>query len=155
MTDDYPYDLAFSFMGQDEPLAAHLNSLLTDRVETFIYSDAARQATIAGRDGAEVFARVFGTKARTVAVLYRQGWGERGFTEVEATAIRNRAHENGWDFATFVPLDEPPSSPVWLPRARIWLGLKRWGVDHAATVPPPSRDVFILIVVWAGPHVAT
>ena len=28
----------------------------------------------------------------------------------------------------------PPTVPPWLPRGRIWVGLSRWGVEHAATV---------------------
>ena len=132
--DDFLYDVAFSFLGQDEAIAVQLNDLLKDRLETFIYSDAKRQVTLAGRDGADAFSRVFGTEARTVAVLYREGWGERGFTEVEATAIRNKAHEFGWDFTTFIRLDKSQTLPPWFPRSRIWADLTRWGVEGAAAV---------------------
>lgn len=131
---EFAYDVAFSFLGQDEPLAVALNERLSGRVRTFIYSDPDRQALLAGRDGEESFSRVFGTEARTVVVLYRQGWGERGFTAVEARAIRDRAFEYGYDFATFIPLDGIPVIPPWLPKNRIWVGLERWGLDHAATV---------------------
>lgn len=47
----FKYDVAFSFLGRDEPLAVQLRDLLERRVRTFIYSDAERQATLAGRDG--------------------------------------------------------------------------------------------------------
>jgi hypothetical protein len=134
MVDDFKFDLGFSFLGEDEPLARSLNDALKDRISTFIYSDAERQVQLAGRDGEELFARVFGRECRTVAVLYRVGWGERGFTSAEATAIRNRAFEFGYDFSTFIPLDKPPTAPVWLPRNRLWVGIDRFGIDVAAGV---------------------
>ena len=131
---DPKYDVAFSFLGRDEALAVQLNDLLKDRVQTFIYSDATRQVTLAGSDGVESFSRVFRAEARTVVVLYRAGWGDHGFTSVEKTAIQNRGTESGYDFTVFIPLDKPPTVPLWLPRSRIWIGLERWGLEHAATV---------------------
>jgi hypothetical protein len=131
--DEFKYDVAFSFLGRDEAIARQLNDLVSGRVSTFIYSDAKRQAEIVGRDGEESFARVFGTEARTVVVLYRPGWGEAGFTAVEANAIRDRAHTENFNFTTFLLL-EPPKAPKWLPRNRIWGDLATKGVEHAATV---------------------
>lgn len=68
-----------------------------------------------------------------MVVLYRPGWGESGFTSVEATAIRNRAHKTNFDFTTFILLD-PPAAPPWLPATRIWGTLAEKGIDHAVTV---------------------
>ena len=130
----FQYDVAFSFLSQDEALAVDLNERLKDRLTTFIYTYRERQETSAGRDGDEALSLAVGKHARTVVVLYRAGWGERGSTSVEATAIRSRAFEFGYDFTTFIPLDNPSSVPKWLPRNRIWVGLARWGVEHAATV---------------------
>ena len=82
-------NVAFSLLGRDEPLARKLNDVLADRLKTFIYSDTDRQVKLlAGRDGEDAFARVFGAEARTVVVLYRTEWGEQGFTAVESTGIR-------------------------------------------------------------------
>ena len=131
---DFKDHVAFSFLSQDEAFAFQLHELLKDRVEAFIYSDAKRQTVLGGRDGAEAFSRVFGTEARTVVVLYREGWGDVGFTNVEATAIRNRAHRVGFGFTTFIPLNKPPKPPGWLDRFRIWVGLEQWGTAHAASV---------------------
>jgi len=128
---DFQYDVAFSFLAQDEPLALELDSILSERLTTFIYSD--RQTEIAGTDGEETFSRVFGTEARIVAVLYRAGWGDTSWTRIEQTAIRNRAYEQGYDFVVFIPLDTSPL-PTWLPRTQIWIGLERWGVEGAAAV---------------------
>lgn len=128
----YEYDVAFSFLAQDESLATELNDLLQDRVHTFLYSK--RQERLAGKDGEEAFNTVFGEQARMVVVLYRAGWGESPWTRIEQTAIRNRAYEQGYDFVKFIPLDDPPTVPNWLPRTQIWVGLARWGVSGAAGV---------------------
>jgi hypothetical protein len=71
--DDFKYDVAFSFLGNDEGLASTLNERLRTRVRTFLYSDAERQIVLAGRDGADAFARVFGIESRTVVVSRDDG----------------------------------------------------------------------------------
>jgi hypothetical protein len=130
--DSYKYDVAFSFLSQDEALATEINDLLQDRLKTFIYSE--RQREIAGTDGAETFTKIFAHESRTVVVLYRLDWGNTPWTRIEKTAIQNRSLEEGYDFALFIPLDEPPTVPKWLPRNRLWLGLKRYGPEVTAGV---------------------
>jgi hypothetical protein len=127
---DYKYDIAFSFLAQDEPLATEINDLLQDRLKTFLYSK--QQGEIAGTDGEEGFGKVFGEEARIVVVLYRVGWGQTPWTRIEETAIRNRSYDHGYDFAFFILLDDLPSVPKWLPKTQIWFDLKRWGVTGAA-----------------------
>jgi hypothetical protein len=128
----YKYDVAFSFLDEDEELVIQINNLIQDRMATFIYSR--RQGELAGTDGEETLNRVFGSEARTVVVLHRKNWGQTPWTRIEETAMRNRAYEEGYDFVLFVPLDKPPVLPKWLPKNRIWVGLDRWGIDGAATV---------------------
>jgi hypothetical protein len=128
----FEFDVAFSFLAQDEGLATRLNDLLQGRVRTFIYSE--RQKELAGKDGEQVFGSVFGEKSRFVALLYRAGWGETPWTRVEKIAIQNRTLQEGHDFLLCIPLDQPPTPPKWIPRNRIWIGLDRWGVDGAASV---------------------
>ena len=129
---EYKYDVAFSFLEEDEALAKELNDLLQDRVRTFLYSK--KQDEIAGTDGEKIFSEVFGVQSRLVVVLYRKGWGQTPWTRIEETAIRNRAYEDGYDFVKFVPLDDPPTVPKWLPRTQLWVGFKRWGVVGTASV---------------------
>lgn len=129
---DFKYDVAFSFLKQDEPLANTINNLLQDRVSTFIYSK--QQDEIAGKDGEETFNRVFGCEARVVAVLYRDGWGQTPWTRIEEIAIRNRAYKKGYNFAVFIQLDHASAVPEWLPKTQIWVAFERWGIQGAATV---------------------
>ena len=131
MADDYKYDVAFSFLAQDETLATELNDLLQDRLQTFLYSK--RQEELAGTDGEHSFGKVFSQEARCVVVIYRTGWGETPWTRIEETAIRNRAYDEGYGFALFIPLDGS-GVPRWLPKTQLWLGLDRWGTKGAASV---------------------
>ncbi|HEU4451662.1 MAG TPA: hypothetical protein VFR81_01340 [Longimicrobium sp.] len=129
---EYAYDVAYSFLSEDEDLVQKIDDLLKDRLRTFIYTN--RQEQIAGTDGELTLNRVFGSEARTVVVFYRTRWGTTPFTRVEETAIRNRAHEEGYDFCIFVPLEEQADVPRWLPKPRIWPNLGRWGADGLAAV---------------------
>ena len=129
---EYEYDVAFSFLAEDEELASRLDDLIRDRVSTFLYSK--RQEEIAGTDGEEKFNEVFGQQARIVVVLYRSSWGDTPWTRIEQTAIRNRAYDEGYDFVLFIPLEQPRTTPDWLPKNRLWIGLERWGLEGAAIV---------------------
>lgn len=129
---EYQYDVAFSFVAQDEPLATQLADQFEGRLRTFLYSR--RQEQLAGTDGEKTFNDVFAKQSRLVVVLYRDSWGQTPWTRIEETAIRNRAFEEGYEFVIFIPLDEKPSVPKWLPRTQLWVGLARWGVTGAASV---------------------
>ena len=67
-------------------------------------------------------------------MLFRQGWGESPWTRIEETALRNRAYDEGYDFALFVPTDDRPTVPKYVPKTRIWIGLARFGVNGVASV---------------------
>ena len=130
--DSYKYAVAFSFVKEDEPVATSINDLLQDRFSTFLYLN--RQEELAGTDGEETFGNVFGQQARTVVVLYRNSWGKTPWTRIEETAIRNRAFEEGYDFAVFALVEPDAVLPKWLPKTQIWIGLERWGIEGAARV---------------------
>lgn len=64
-------------------------------------------------------------------MLYRNGYGENGWTKIEQTAFRNRAFDQGYDFVFLIPLDNPVI-PAWFPKYRIWNGIDHWGIEAAA-----------------------
>jgi len=128
----FKYDVAFSFLKEDEQLAITLNDLVADRLTTFLYSK--KQADLAGTDGEKTFNKVFSEEARVAVVLYRSNWGKTPWTKIEETAIRNRAYDNGYDFVTFILLDDKSKTPKWLPKTQIWVDLERWGPDGAASI---------------------
>lgn len=127
----YEYDLAFSFLAQDEPLAQQIADLVNERFKVFIYSE--QQKSLVGTDGEKSFNQVFGEQSRVVGVLYRPGWGESRWTRIEQTAIKNRAFEKGYDFCVFVVIDRG-ELPPWVPKAQLWFDLERFGIKGAAAV---------------------
>lgn len=128
----YDFEVAFSFLQQDEGIAYELNDLIQDRFKTFLYSE--RQKELAGTDGEKTFNEVFGEKSRIVIILYREEWGTTAWTRIEETAIRNRGHNEGYDFTTFIQLDPKSKMPKWLPKARIYFDYDRWGAKGLAPV---------------------
>jgi hypothetical protein len=126
------YDLAFSFVKEDEGIATQLNDLVQDRYRTFLYSKA--QEKLVGTDGEKTFNSVFGQESRTVAILFRKEWGQTPWTRIEETAIRNRAHDRGYDFTTFIVTEPGSRLPNWVPKTRIWYDLPRFGLPGAAAL---------------------
>jgi hypothetical protein len=128
----FEFDVAFSFLAQDEPLAERLHDLVSRSLTSFLYSK--RQGELVGTDGEKTFNTVFGEQARLVVVLYRKGWGTTPFTRIEETAIRNRAYSEGYSFVLMIPLDQPPTTPAWLPKTSLWLDLGRFGETTAVAI---------------------
>jgi len=139
---NFQYDIAFSFTKEDEGVATQINDLLQDRYQTFLYSSA--QEKLAGTDGEETFNTVFKEQARLVAVLLRPEWGNTSWTRIEQIAIKNRAYDEGYDFATFVVTVPRTPIPDWLPRTRIWYDLPRFGLDaQQRSSPLGSKSVVV------------
>lgn len=129
---DYKYDVAFSFVQNDESTALALYGLLQGRINCFIYTE--EQKRLAGTDGEKTFNTVFSKDSRIVVILFGKDWGKTKWTRIEETAIRNKGFEEGYDFVILVPTENHISPPDWLPKNRIWIGLERWGIESAASV---------------------
>jgi hypothetical protein len=134
---NFKYDVAISFLGDDLNLAEELAKLLRDRMSVFLFSE--RQGEIAGSDGLDTLSLVFGSEARLVVILYRATWGSTPWTRVEETAIKNRGLQHGWDFILLIPLDQHPELPPWLPKPQIWLSYAQYGL--VAAVPVLERKL--------------
>lgn len=118
MADSFKFDIAFSFLKDDEPLAVELADMLADRYKSFVYSK--QQEHIAGTDGQETFTEVFDSLARCAVVLYREQWGHTPWTRTEETALKNRGLREGWDFLLLIKLDRAAKTPKWLHNSYIW-----------------------------------
>jgi hypothetical protein len=128
----YKYEVAFSFLQEDEMLAYDLNDRIQDRLSTFIYSK--QQEILGGTDGEKNFNNIFFEESRIVVILYRNRWGETSWTRIEETAIRNRAFEKGWDFLLLLNLDDKSILPIWIPKSYIWLDFQRYRAEGAIAV---------------------
>lgn len=125
------YEVAISFLADDENLASSIAQKLKEQVSVFIYPE--QQKELAGKDGVEIFFSLFRREARVVVVLYREGWGETKWTRVEETAIKERTWDEGWNFLIVIAL-EPPKIPVWIPNTIMWFDLDTFGMDEAVGV---------------------
>ena len=127
---DYKYDVAFAFLEKDEPLANQINDLIKDKLNTFLYPKKLEYLPNSKLE--KTFIDVFGKQSRTIVVLFSNKWGTTPWTAIEEKAIRNRAAVEGFNFLLFIPLNNPPETPKYLPQTRIWTGLSKLGVKGAA-----------------------
>jgi hypothetical protein len=129
MNQNYKYEVALSFLEEDQQLALRIADRIRDRVNVFLYTE--KQGVFAGTDGVDQHSQIYSEESRVIVILYREGWGQTPWTRVEETAIKNRAFDEGHNFIVFVPLDDSPK-PKWLPKTRIWVGFDRYGIDGIA-----------------------
>lgn len=130
--DQYKYDIALSFLARDEHIAMEIYGRLKDRYNIFVYSE--QQKNLAGKDGEGAFKKVFEAEAKLVVVLFRSEWGSTPFTRIEQAGIRDRAYGDGYNFVTFVALEERPLMPDWFPKQRLYVGYERFGIDTVVAV---------------------
>lgn len=130
-SDYFKYDIAFSFLAEDENIAQRIGDELRNRMNVFIYSE--RQKDLVGKDGVEEFSKVFKEDARICVVLYRPNWGKTKWTRIEETAIKDRMLEKGWEFLVVISIDSSQILP-WLPKSKLWLGFDRFGIQGATAV---------------------
>jgi hypothetical protein len=124
------YDLAFSFLKVDLPLARRLAEAV-DPLVSFVYAD--RQDEIILQDGMDVFGHVFAEESRLNVVLHRTEYGHQGWTSFEQQIIKARCLGNeGWTSFALLQVDDTPV-PSWVPPTYIY-GDANMGVDVLAGV---------------------
>lgn len=124
---EFKYDVAFSLLGRDAEVAQALASQLAP-LRCFVFTQ--RQRDLVGRNGIEAFAEIFRREARLAVVLYRAGYGETEYTDLEARGIQDRGMETSWQSPVLINLDGSPPPP-WFPKRNIWLDLQRYPIDEA------------------------
>jgi hypothetical protein len=123
----YEYDVAISFINQDQDIARNINERICHNLTTFVFFD--RQQELAGTDSMETFRRAFRSQSRLNVVLFRDGWGNTPWTRIEETAIKERCLADGWDNLLFVMLDNDGSLPKWLPEKDIRFNFEDFGPE--------------------------
>ena len=121
------YDIAISFLSQDEDLAVKLYAELSGSLRTFVYSK--KQETVAGTDGTESFRDIFRNNSNLCVVLFRKGWGETKFTTVEEAAIKDFGSNNRWKGIIVIMLDSS-TPPAWLPEGNIRINYSLYGFEQ-------------------------
>lgn len=130
MTGKPKYDVAISFLSQDESVGAALNSRLrATGLDVFFFPRT--QEELAGKDGLEAMRTPFLTDSRLVVVLYRERWGKTPWTRVEEAAIKDGCLREGWHRLFFVQLDKSSRVPNWLPDTHVWFSYEDYGLEQA------------------------
>ena len=124
------YDVAFSFLTADLPLALRLEDALKP-LSSFVY--ARKQEEIILGDGMEAFSAAFDTESRLNVVLYRAGYGDRGWTNFEKEIIRGRWLSEGFGSFSLIRTDDSPV-PGWIPPAYIYGDASLMDVEALAGV---------------------
>jgi hypothetical protein len=129
---NYKHDVAFSFLSVDEQIAADLHDRLKDQVASWIYTE--NRKDMLGPDGYQRFGEVFRSEARTVVVVYRDGWGDRGYTAAEKAAVDQRVQSEGLAFLfVIVPPDAAMVKlPAWIPPSHVYCHLTKFSLEAAA-----------------------
>ena len=112
------WDIALSFRAGDSQLAVAIAAALDSRLRVFAFPRA--QENIIGTNGVSLLTELFRDKAKFVVVLFRAGWGDTPWTQVEEQAIVARFPKQRWeDFLLIVSLDGAPPRP-WVMPQFIW-----------------------------------
>jgi hypothetical protein len=93
--DNPQYDVAISFLSEDQTTAAAIYGKLSEGLKVFFFPR--NQEELAGTDGLESMRTPFCDDSRVVVVLYREKWGKTPWTRVEETAIKEACFKSGWE----------------------------------------------------------
>jgi hypothetical protein len=122
------YDVAISFLAEDQPIAQALaEQLEASTLKVFFFPH--NQKELAGTNGMESMRAPF-LGARVNVVLFKQPWGETPWTRVEDAAISERCFKGGWSSLMFVQLDKASKLPEWLPPMHVRFAMKDYGIDQ-------------------------
>ena len=121
------YDVAISFLAEDESIALEIYNELSQMLNIFIYSN--HQEELAGSDGVEAFRSIFKDRTKLIVVLYREGWGKSDWTNVEEEAIKEFGLKNHWEGITLIKLDDS-DIPSWMPSTKIYLDFQKFTLEE-------------------------
>jgi len=125
------YDIAISFLQQDEALAWQLHDNLITNFNVFVYSK--KLEDVGATDGLEKYREVFTKQANVTVVLYRAGWGKTKFTALEESAIKDFCLNNQYKGLVLVRLDAQPV-PRWVPDTHIYIDYSLYQLEGTVGV---------------------
>ncbi|MGB9122699.1 MAG: hypothetical protein WCE73_18930 [Candidatus Angelobacter sp.] len=127
--EDPKYDVAISFLSQDELIAAAIYQKLNEGLQVFFFPQ--NQKNLAGTDGMESMRKPFFDDSRVTVVLFRDPWGKTPWTRVEETAIKEACLAYGWQRLFFIVLDRESALPIWLPQTHVRFNYSDFGLEQA------------------------
>jgi len=129
MKNDFKYDVAFSFLAEDEELVSLIDQQLRDRYKTYIYSKM--QEELAGSDGMENLSDVFKNQTNLNVIFYRSKWGNTPWTAVECDGIKDSifSENSNWNRLLIVNLELSSKLPTWIPETHIYFDFDHFGLE--------------------------
>lgn len=123
------YDVAISFLSEDENIASAITDALSQSLSVFFYPT--KQQETAGADGLETMRKLYLREtSRVVVVLFRKGWGETPWTGVEEMAIKERCLKDKYRSVFFLRLDNS-ELPQWVPDTYVSFNYDDFGFEQA------------------------
>lgn len=121
------YDVAISYLAEDEDLAFKIYTEIGQIFKVFIYTQ--HQNELVGKGGVETLRDIFINRANLIVILYRKGWGQTSWTSTEERAIVDFGLKNQWKGILLVNLDSS-KTPDWYPTAEIYLDYGKYQFDE-------------------------
>ena len=103
--DEFEYDVALSFAGEDRATADKFADLLTSR-EIKVYYDPYEPDAIWGKDVVDHLVNLYARKARYCVLFLSQHYPLRKWTEVERTSAQERAFRDANEYILPILLDD-------------------------------------------------
>ncbi len=103
--DEFEYDVALSFAGEDRATADKFADLLMSK-DIKVFYDPYEPAAIWGRDVVDHLVNIYARKARYCVVFISQHYPLRKWTEAERTSAQERAFRNANEYILPIRLDD-------------------------------------------------
>lgn len=121
------YDVAVSYLSEDEDLAYKIYTELGEIFKVFVYTQ--HQNELAGEGGIETLRDIFINRSKLIVILFKNGWGNTSWTSTEEKAIKDFGLKNQWKGILLVKLDDS-KAPNWFPDSDIFLDYSIYGFDE-------------------------
>jgi hypothetical protein len=103
--DQFEYDVALSFAGEDRAVAEEFVSLLMDK-SIQVFRDEYHVGDLWGKDLVDHLVNIYSRKARYCVMLVSQYYPLKKWTEVERTSAQERAFRDADEYILPIQLDD-------------------------------------------------
>jgi hypothetical protein len=106
-TDEFEYDVALSFAGQDKEVACKFaDQLKSKKISVFL--DEYSSAELWGKDMVDHLVNLYSRKARFCVLLVSRHYPLKTWTDVERTAVQERSLRDANEYILPLRLDDTP-----------------------------------------------
>ena len=103
--DQFEYDVAISFAGEDRAVAEEFGDMLRDK-NIKVFYDEYQVGELWGKDLVDHLVNIYSRKARYCVMLISQYYPLKKWTELERTSAKERAFRDANEYILTIQLDE-------------------------------------------------